>query len=272
MRNSLFRTSVLVAVVAVMTSATTAFATHRFGDVRHGNPHAPGIAFVDNANITSGCDNQGNFCPDDDVTRAQMSTFLHRMSGNVPGVGPSINAASVQGRNAADLQGERGPAGPAGPAGPTGPAGPRGLTGDDGEDGISPWTTYVHFLAPGTTRVIADDNVYKFNAESTVSDIYGLEVNRSDFASGADFEMVYRFTVDANETVCARLWNISDNNAVSGSEECRSSTTGETFTVPSGDISMPAGRNLFATEVRGTDNDGGNAGSFHSSTMLVYTP
>ena len=64
------------------------FLTRAFGlpvDVDPGFPDVPGdawyVAAVSSlvaANITHGCGDGTNFCPDDDTSRAQMATFLHR--------------------------------------------------------------------------------------------------------------------------------------------------------------------------------------------------
>ena len=64
------------------------FLTRAFGlpvDVDPGFPDVPGdawyVAAVSSlvaADITHGCGDGTNFCPDDDTTRAQMATFLHR--------------------------------------------------------------------------------------------------------------------------------------------------------------------------------------------------
>ena len=48
-----------------------------FTDVDPANVHAPGINAVAAAGITTGCA-PGRFCPADNVTRAQMATFLYR--------------------------------------------------------------------------------------------------------------------------------------------------------------------------------------------------
>jgi hypothetical protein len=104
----------------VITAAVVAPATaYAFSDVPADSPHAAGIAYVDSANITHGCDSQGNYCPDNPVTRAQMATFLYRASGNDPATAPSVNAAKVGGKTAAELQGAPGPAGTPGVSGYT---------------------------------------------------------------------------------------------------------------------------------------------------------
>ena len=94
------------ALPIIITAAVVAPATaYAFNDVPSDSPHKDGIAYVDSANITHGCDNQGNYCPDNPVTRGQMATFLYRASGNDPATAPSVNAAKVGGKTAAELGG-----------------------------------------------------------------------------------------------------------------------------------------------------------------------
>ena len=131
------------AAIIVMALATTvgALAADRFGDVAAGHPHEDGIGFVVDAGVTAGCGDGSDYCPSDEVTRDQMATFLHRLSGNAPNVTPSVDAATVQGLGPDDLAGETGPEGPQGETGPegpqgeTGPEGPQGETGPEGPQG-----------------------------------------------------------------------------------------------------------------------------------------
>ena len=83
-----------IVITAVVVAPAAAYA---FNDVPSDSPHKDGIAYVDSANITHGCDNAGNYCPDNPVTRGQMATFLYRASGNDPATAPSVNAAKVGG-------------------------------------------------------------------------------------------------------------------------------------------------------------------------------
>jgi hypothetical protein len=71
-----------------------AVADHVFSDVADDSTHANGIHYVAEAGITSGCTATA-YCPGASLTRGQMATFLHRASGNAPGVDASVNAASV---------------------------------------------------------------------------------------------------------------------------------------------------------------------------------
>jgi hypothetical protein len=122
--NRRLRQVVLISLVtAAVVAPSTAYATHLFGDVPDESPHADGIAYVDAAGITHGCDDQGNYCPAQPVTRDQMATFLFRASGNDPATAPSVNADTVDGLDSSELQGAPGTQGPAGPAGPPGAAG-----------------------------------------------------------------------------------------------------------------------------------------------------
>ena len=123
---------------ATLIAPTAVWATHRFSDVGDDHTHARGIDYVADTGVSSGCAGGDAFCPEDELTRSQMATFLHRASGNAPGVAPSVNADKVDGMDAVQLQGQPGPAGPTGstgPAGPTGSTGPAGPTGPAGSAG-----------------------------------------------------------------------------------------------------------------------------------------
>jgi hypothetical protein len=115
---------VALAAVVVVAASVGALAANRFGDVSSGHPHAAGIGWVADAGITVGCGDGSDYCPDDDVSRDQMATFMHRLSGNASGTAPSVNAATVQGLSPSDLKGQ------------TGPAGPKGEPGQDGTIGL----------------------------------------------------------------------------------------------------------------------------------------
>ena len=73
-----------------------------FDDVPDNHTHAAGIGWLVQNGITSGCD-ADSYCPSDAVTRAQMGTFFHRLSGNAQGVAPSVNATTIDGVDSADL-------------------------------------------------------------------------------------------------------------------------------------------------------------------------
>ena len=96
------RRALPILITAVVVGPVAAYA---FNDVPSDSPHAAGIAYVDGAGITHGCDSSGNYCPDNPVTRGQMATFLYRASGNDPATAPSVNAAKVGGKTASQLQG-----------------------------------------------------------------------------------------------------------------------------------------------------------------------
>jgi hypothetical protein len=121
----------LMAVMAVTVAALTATATvaamaasDRFGDVAPGHPHEAGIGFAVDSGVTAGCGDGSNYCPGNPVTRDQMATFLHRLSGHSPDAAPSVDAATVQGMTPADLKGQDGN---------------DGRDGADGQDGVSGW-------------------------------------------------------------------------------------------------------------------------------------
>jgi hypothetical protein len=126
---SRWRVTLVVAVAAatVLAIGVGAVAVDRFDDVEPGHPHEDGIGWVADAGVTIGCEDGSVYCPRDGVSRDQMATFLHRLSGNAPGVAPSVDAATVQGLGPEELRGERGPAGPEGPQGEPGADGLLGL-------------------------------------------------------------------------------------------------------------------------------------------------
>jgi hypothetical protein len=96
--------AVAIGVAGVITGlASAASAGHaRFVDGPFG-VHEAGVHFVAEAGVTSGCSRDGSrYCPDGGVTRAQMATFMHRLSGNAE-VPPSVNAAALDGVTLDDL-------------------------------------------------------------------------------------------------------------------------------------------------------------------------
>jgi hypothetical protein len=97
------KTLVIALVVALLMIPAAAFAGSLFGDVDDGNTHFPGIEYMKDTGITVGCGDGTNYCPDQPVTRAQMGTFLYRMSGNDPATAPNVNADKLDGFHAADL-------------------------------------------------------------------------------------------------------------------------------------------------------------------------
>jgi hypothetical protein len=91
----------VLAAAALVGGAGVAHAAFGFDDVNEGDTHADGIQWLVDNGITTGCD-ADSYCPGDSVTRAQMATFMHRLSGN-SAVLPSVNAETLQGLGAADL-------------------------------------------------------------------------------------------------------------------------------------------------------------------------
>jgi hypothetical protein len=60
------------------------FASHQFNDVPNSHTFHNAIAWMKDNNITVGCNPPGNtnYCPDDNVTRGQMSAFMKRLAEN----------------------------------------------------------------------------------------------------------------------------------------------------------------------------------------------
>ncbi|MTV27459.1 S-layer homology domain-containing protein [Nitriliruptoraceae bacterium ZYF776] len=103
------RTVLLVAVLALLVVAIPAAANHAFRDVPSSYVHHNAIGDVADAGITAGCRDGREYCPNDDVTRGQMASFLARSgsrvahdasattltagSGNVNGVPVTVTAS-----------------------------------------------------------------------------------------------------------------------------------------------------------------------------------
>jgi hypothetical protein len=96
-------TATVAAVIAALSTVAALAASDRFGDVATGHPHEPGIEFMADSGVSIGCGDGSNYCPDEAVTRAQMGTFMHRLSGNADGTDPSVDAATLQGMTPEDL-------------------------------------------------------------------------------------------------------------------------------------------------------------------------
>lgn len=97
------RAAAIILFAVVLSIPGIAGASHIFTDVTDSNVHADGITWVADAGVTAGCGDGSTYCPNDPVIRAQMATFMHRLSGHAPGIDPSVNADQVDGLDASDL-------------------------------------------------------------------------------------------------------------------------------------------------------------------------
>lgn len=99
MRHKLVRSKVVLAAVMLLVGlvAGNAGAANPFTDIA-GNTHADNIDAIYNAGITAGCSTGPTFyCPNDNVTRAQMASFLARglaLSGGTTKNFPKANGKS----------------------------------------------------------------------------------------------------------------------------------------------------------------------------------
>jgi hypothetical protein len=89
-------------VGALVAVPIAVYASHQFTDVPNTNPFHADIDWLADAGVTKGCSTT-QYCPKDNVTREQMAAFMHRLSGNDPGVAPSVNADQLAGYNVAQL-------------------------------------------------------------------------------------------------------------------------------------------------------------------------
>jgi hypothetical protein len=94
------RIAMIVGVSALILAPITAAATHSFSDVPNSHTFHGDIAWLANAGVTKGCNPPANtnYCPDDNVTRGQMSAFMRRLAEN-----RVVDAARVQGYSPDEL-------------------------------------------------------------------------------------------------------------------------------------------------------------------------
>ena len=78
------RVLLVVVLVGVLSTGAVAVAQGdiQFEDVSEDSVHAENIQWLRYLGITTGC-GDGNYCPDDPVTRAEMATFLRRYDKDV---------------------------------------------------------------------------------------------------------------------------------------------------------------------------------------------
>lgn len=76
------RIALIVGVVALIVAPLTAVATHTFNDVPGSHTFHSDIEWLEASGVTKGCNPPANtsFCPDDNVTRGQMSAFMKRFA------------------------------------------------------------------------------------------------------------------------------------------------------------------------------------------------
>jgi hypothetical protein len=94
------RTTLIVAVTALIVAPLTAVASHSFTDVPDTNIFHADIDWLKDSGVTKGCNPPANtlFCPKDEVTREQMAAFMNRLANN-----QVVDAASVGGVPASEL-------------------------------------------------------------------------------------------------------------------------------------------------------------------------
>ena len=94
--------SALALVVVLVAFPVGVWASHQYADVPDSNVFHGDIAAITDAGITSGCGG-GNYCPDRNVTRAEMAAFMNRLGALASNKTPVANATTVDRYNANDL-------------------------------------------------------------------------------------------------------------------------------------------------------------------------
>ncbi len=98
----------VVALVLMTAVSTVVIASHSFSDVPDTNTFHEDIEWLADNRVTIGCNPPENteFCPEENVTREQMSAFMHRLAGTFGAVGSqNTNGSSpvTVGTTAAEL-------------------------------------------------------------------------------------------------------------------------------------------------------------------------
>jgi hypothetical protein len=134
-------TLAFAAMAIFLVLPVVAFAVTDLIDVDDSNVFKADIEWMAANGITKGCNPPANdrYCPSVTVTREQMAAFMHRLA-----LSQAVDAGTVQGFTAVELQGQTGPAGPTGPQGPP---------GDDGVDGVG-----SYYLVTGTPSSVSSES------------------------------------------------------------------------------------------------------------------
>jgi hypothetical protein len=90
------------AIFAIGAPIGLVLASHQFSDVPNTNPFHGDISAIADAGVTSGCGG-GKFCPDRNVTRAEMAAFLNRLGALASNKTPVVNADRVDGLDSTAL-------------------------------------------------------------------------------------------------------------------------------------------------------------------------
>jgi hypothetical protein len=94
------RSSLVISlVVGALLVPVAVFASHQFNDVPDSHIFHTGITWMKDNNITVGCNAAGtNYCPEDNVTRGEMATFMKRLAEN-----NVVDAATLDGLDSTEV-------------------------------------------------------------------------------------------------------------------------------------------------------------------------
>ena len=193
----------LVVALTLIVPVAAFAATSLFEDVPDDSIFVNDINWMKVSGVTKGCNPPINtkYCPGDNVTRQQMSAFMHRLAVN-----QVVDAGTVEGLTAAELEGQKGDTGPAGPqgdTGDTGPAGPQGDAGDlgpigpegpQGVPGPSPIADYRSAVVPGV------DNTGNGEVLTTVTPIpAGIVLTDISMPRQSSNNCIFRFRYEGSD-------------------------------------------------------------------------
>ena len=95
-------TLVTVLVVGALLIPAAVYASHQFTDVPDSHTFHDAIAWMKDNSITVGCNPPANtqYCPEDNVTRGQLSGFMRRLADN-----QVVDAGALEGKDGSHYQG-----------------------------------------------------------------------------------------------------------------------------------------------------------------------
>lgn len=225
-----------VGIFGLLSGVAAAADVGPFQDVGADSAHAEAVEWAWRNAITEGCSDD-EFCPGDPATRAQMVAFLKRLAE-----AEVVDAATVQGQTAEELEGEPGPVGPRGPSGAQGPPGPAGPAAPsyseivffqgNGTGGIDP------YQYPDRTDEWRTNGGFA-SEQPEGSMLFTRPLSADLFSPGAQFEMEYIVSVPDGSTACARLYDLVADAPVPGSTACHTEDgTRDPDQLEGGDISF----------------------------------
>jgi hypothetical protein len=230
------RIAMIVGATALIVAPLTAVATHTFNDVPDSHTFHGDIEWLEAAGVTKGCNPPANtqYCPDDDVTRGQMSAFMRRLAEN-----RVVDADKVDGKDASVLA---------------------GVTAAQGYDWFA-GAGNVDLSATGT--VIAETSIAAPAAGHLIL-IGNATVGNSPTAGS-----FYTIWIEVDEGTCGLDGTGVPSNGVNGATTLVADGTADDYSAGVSGVAQVSEGDHTVTLCGANDASDGDA--FHSSVIAQYT-